>query len=293
MDEYYWDTRIEYLRNSRDLFYNDDYLEFLVKMVWKIEAPVHIVDFGCGYGYLGLKLLPLLPQGSTYTGLDLGNKLLAEARQLFARLPYEASFIQGDIQQLQLDRKYDLAVCHAFLLHVSNPLDILQKMIDCVTDGGKVAAFEPHWIGNAANFYLHGFEQSQHVQLGLLQKLYELDAARSGKDGNIGLKLPLYMSQLGLTEIQCRVSDKVNVLYPRMEQEEKHKLYDDLRKSGYADAPGDREIFIDQLIARGATPEEAGVQYDNELLLSQQFNSESLLTYAANMKITFGKVERS
>lgn len=24
MGEYYWDTQIEYLRNSRDLFYNDD-----------------------------------------------------------------------------------------------------------------------------------------------------------------------------------------------------------------------------------------------------------------------------
>jgi 16S rRNA G1207 methylase RsmC len=33
---------------------------------------VKIIDFGCGYGYLGMKLLPLLPKGSTYTGVDKG-----------------------------------------------------------------------------------------------------------------------------------------------------------------------------------------------------------------------------
>ncbi len=41
----------------RCLYYNDDYLEFLVKIVWRIDQPVKMIDFGCGYGYLGLKLL--------------------------------------------------------------------------------------------------------------------------------------------------------------------------------------------------------------------------------------------
>jgi hypothetical protein len=33
MSEYYWDNKIEYLKNTRKLYYNDDYLEFLVKTV--------------------------------------------------------------------------------------------------------------------------------------------------------------------------------------------------------------------------------------------------------------------
>lgn len=73
MDQYYWDDKLEYLTSTRDLYYNDDYLEFLVKSVWKIHESVHIVDYGCGYGYLGLKLLPLLPQGSRYTGITFGT----------------------------------------------------------------------------------------------------------------------------------------------------------------------------------------------------------------------------
>ena len=75
MEEYYWDTKIEYLRNTRDLYYNDDYLSFLVNTVWRIDRPVRMIDFGCGYGYLGLKLLPMLPKGTTYTGLDKGAEV--------------------------------------------------------------------------------------------------------------------------------------------------------------------------------------------------------------------------
>ena len=83
MEEYYWDTKLEYLKRTRDLYYNDDYIEFLVNYVWKLSKPVHIIDFGCGYGYLGLKLLPLLPKGSTYTGVDKGEQLISQARELF------------------------------------------------------------------------------------------------------------------------------------------------------------------------------------------------------------------
>lgn len=78
--------KIEYLMRTRDLFYNDDYFELLVKSVWKITTPVKIIDFGCGYGFLGLKLMPLLPAGSSYTGIDLGEKLLDKARNVFEKI---------------------------------------------------------------------------------------------------------------------------------------------------------------------------------------------------------------
>lgn len=81
MSKYYWDNKIEYLRNTRWLYYNDDYLEFLIQRVWKIHKPVKIIDYGCGFGYLGLKLLPLLPQGSTYTGIDKGSALLMKRKR--------------------------------------------------------------------------------------------------------------------------------------------------------------------------------------------------------------------
>ncbi|WP_240661818.1 methyltransferase domain-containing protein [Paenibacillus xylanexedens] len=98
MSDYYWDDQIEYLRNTRWLYYNDDYLEFLVQRVWKIEKSVDLIDYGCGYGYLGLKLLPILPEGSTYTGLDKGEELIKQAKEIFSKTSYQTTFIVDDIE---------------------------------------------------------------------------------------------------------------------------------------------------------------------------------------------------
>ena len=51
-----WNEKLEYLQTTRQNMWNDDYFEFLVKNVWKLDKPINIIDFGCGYGYLGTKL---------------------------------------------------------------------------------------------------------------------------------------------------------------------------------------------------------------------------------------------
>ena len=115
LSDYYWDNQIEYLRNTRWLYYNDDYLEFLVERVWKIKHAVHMIDYGCGFGYMGLKLLPLLlPVGSRYTGVDQGSELIKHAKELYAHTTYQAEFIEGDIETVQVERAYDIAISHAF-----------------------------------------------------------------------------------------------------------------------------------------------------------------------------------
>ncbi|MBO1580148.1 methyltransferase domain-containing protein [Bacillus sp. XF8] len=291
MKEYEWDNRLEYLRNTRDLYYNDDYLDFLVNSVWKISKPVHIVDYGCGFGYLGLKLLPLLPIGSRYTGIDKGKQLLNEARNLFHPLPYEAEFNEADVTEIELESKYDIAICHAFLLHMNNPKTVLQKMIDSVVDGGNIICFEPHWISNMSSYYLNNLEQSEMIQLGVLQKLFEKDAERNGKDGNIGMKLPIYLSELGVEKIECRVSDKVNFLNTNEMQRDKQQLYHSLKEEGIGNTPAEKDDFIGRLINRGLTYNEAITQYEAELRFSKEFTIDSSLVYAPSMKITFGIVK--
>ncbi|GLX67999.1 class I SAM-dependent methyltransferase [Paenibacillus glycanilyticus] len=292
MSEYYWNSQIEYLSKTRWLLYNDDYLEFLVQKVWKISTPVRMVDFGCGYGYMGLKLMPLLPAGSTYTGIDAGDQLIARGEELFQDAPFETRFMQGDIQTIEIEQTYDLAVCHAFLLHVPNPNAILQKMLDSLVQGGRIICFEPHWISGMANYHLEGNPHSDIVQLGFLQKLFERDAAGSGSDGNIGIKLPVYLSALGVKQIDCRLSDKVNFLDANIDEDEKRDLYQSIKADGFGAAPSDEDAFIAGLIDRGATYEEAKREFDTELSLSKAFQLHSSLVYAPTMKITSGIVER-
>lgn len=290
MSDYYWDSQIDYLRKTRKLYYNDDYLEFLINKVWKFSKPINIIDYGCGYGFLGLKLLPMLPEGSTYTGIDKGIELINRAKELFQHTSFRTEFIQGDIETMQVERKYDVAMCHAFLLHMTDPKMIIQKMVNSVWDQGRIICFEPHWISSMSNYDLDGIDQSQIIKLGILQKLYEEDFKRQGKTGNIGMKIPMILSQLGLTEVECRISDKVNFLDQNMNSTNKEELFLSLREEGLGQEPGDRNEIIENLTNRGLTYEEAEEQYHSELTLSKQFENRSWLTYSPNMKISFGTV---
>lgn len=291
MSNYYWDNQIEYLSRTRAMHHNDDYLAFLVYNVWRITSPVRIVDFGCGYGYLGLILLPLLPEGSTYTGIDAGEGLLTHARELFRELPYEVNFIAADLTNLSFEPQYDIALSHAFLMHMQDPQAALQRMIDSVVDGGRVICIEANWVACMAGYYFDGMDQSHIVDVGLLQRLFERDTKLTGKDGNVGAKLPVYMSKLGLTQIESRVSDKVLFLNPNGSEHEHAQLLASMRKDSFA-PPGERELVIQGLISRGCTIEEAIRQYEHELRASQALDSSSFVTHAPGMRFTFGTVYR-
>lgn len=236
-------------------------------------------------------MLPLLPKGSKYTGIDSGETLIAEARELFRSLPYESEFIEGDATEIELENKYDIAICHAFLLHMSSPKTMLEKMVHSIKDGGKVICFEPHWISNMSSYVLDGENQSEIIRLGALQKVFERDTQRNGKDGNIGMKIPLYLSELGVKNIECRVSDKVNFLDSKMHHNDKHRLYHSLKEEGIAGNPGDKQLFTERLMARGLAYDEALAQYEAELRFFKVFHIHSSLVYAPNMKITFGEIE--
>src|ERR1700722_3647138 len=55
-----WDDKYELLSATRPLYHNEDYWRFLVRDVWRIaDGPRGVVDFGCGFGWLGLFMMPM------------------------------------------------------------------------------------------------------------------------------------------------------------------------------------------------------------------------------------------
>jgi SAM-dependent methyltransferase len=288
-----WNAKADYLMQTRGLYLNDDYLAFLVRQVWKLDVPTDVIDFGCGFGYMGLKLLPLLPVDSSYTGVDLADALLAKAREIFDQTPYRTRFFEADVTQIALEEhRYDLAVCHALLLHVPDPMTVLQQMKRCVKPGGLVVCIEPHWLGCMASTHYHGDPQSAYVKLGILQDLFEKDVERTGKDGNIGIKLPVYMDEVGLTEIECRLSDKVNLLLPHQAQERQQKMVESLRAEGHGSAPLNRDAFLEKLRSLGLSAEQALQQYEAECAFVERYERchvRQQVVYAPSMMISFGR----
>lgn len=199
--------------------WNDDYFEFLVNRVWKLNTPKHIVDFGCGYGYLGIKLLPLLPEGSTYTGIDVGEELLSEARKIFSTTTYHTEFINRDLKKYIPEKQYDVAICQAVLRHILQPMEILKKMADSVTPSGMVICIEVNRKMENEGLYLNGYPNKPPENDLLLQKKWEKEWESGGRDYRLGIKIPVYMEQLGLKDVGVRVNDFVEFISPQQDKD--------------------------------------------------------------------------
>ena len=108
----FWNKKLEYLLRSRKGYWNDDYVQFLVSQVWKIDKPVSVLDCGCGYGYLGLLLLPHLPEGSTYTGIDFAEDLIQKGKSLFLAKGMQGEFICENVCQYRAENQFDRSEEH-------------------------------------------------------------------------------------------------------------------------------------------------------------------------------------
>ena len=293
MGEEFWNAKAEYLRKSRDTFWNNDYMQFLVEKVWKIDKPVNLVDFGCGRGFVGTLLLPILPEGSTYTGIDWGETLLNEATDIFANSPYIATFIKADLTKYQPVKKYDIAICHTVLQHIPDAIHVLEKMRDCVVDGGKVICIETDRNAANAAMYFHGVDYTQQTNHGILQKLWLNDWHNGGSDHTIGMKIPVYMREIGLRDIGVRANDCVNFINPKGDMEDYKKNYDSLINGGWGVTGRDKQEVVNSLMGRGLTREEAEYQYECEIILHNYVSENKESTCIVNagcLIISFGTV---
>lgn len=264
MSEIDWNTRLEYLKESRKSWFNLDYIEFLIKNVWRINKSVKVADFGCGTGFIGSVLLPLLPEGSSYTGYDKGTKLLAEAETLFSKTPYKTEFVNCDLVTDMISEKYDLVICQAFLMHMQDPEHILEKMINTVVDGGMVICIETNWnVGNAA-MYINGLDVDGNCNLGLLSKLWKKEKAEQGTDKCIGMKIPAMMQTAGLKNVNIRMNDCVRFANPYGEKTEYSRQLKTFLADGWGNEMGNEDDLVEILCKRGVTIEEAHLQYQCE-----------------------------
>jgi SAM-dependent methyltransferase len=208
------------LKAIRTGWFNDDYIQFLVEKVWKIDKPVKIIDFGCGYGYVGLLLLPILPKGSTYTGIDIHDRLLNDARSAFENSGYVTNFIKADLNEFIPSESYDIATSQAVLRHIPNAKKILEKMIQSVISGGMVICMEPDLEMEKAGHYFSGLDYFELGLTPLYRKYYRKELADGGRDYRIGIEIPSFMQDLGLKNVGVRMSDSVKFMNPYDDKKE-------------------------------------------------------------------------
>jgi SAM-dependent methyltransferase len=267
--EGYWDEAGKYLQECFVLQHNEDYLEFLVTRVWKLDQPCRLAEFGCGAGKMGLHLLPLLAAGSTYTGIDESSSLLFKGRQAWAKTPWAAEFHEGSIYETPFgDDAFDVTLTHTVLMHVPYPERVLQEMIRVTRPGGLVITCEANRNAHTALLHIDEVNHQEAVPLELFQTMNRAIQQRTGVDHNIGVKLPVLMHRAGLRDIQIRVSDASRFLFPPLDTDDKKRLFKAICDEGYGQPRPDdeqRARWKANLMGYGISEEAAEAEIAREL----------------------------
>ena len=215
----YWDSRLDYLKASRKTMWNDDYFQFLVKQVWKIERPVDVLDCGCGFGYIRMMLMPLLPDGSAYTGIDFNSNLLREGEMLFQneKTGCQVNFICDDFLRHHFKKHYDIVISQCTMRHVNEPQKFLRKMIAQTRTGGMVVAVDVNRELESDGLYIDGMDYAELCQRTGFRKMWMKEKEYQGRDYAIGMRLPLMMQEAGLADVDVRMNDRVSFVCPEQD----------------------------------------------------------------------------
>lgn len=287
-----WNNKSEGIHSNRKYLWNDDYLRFLVDQVWGITTPVNIIDFRCGNGYLGMKLMDLLPRGSTYTGLDSVH-FLNEAKLAFQQTNHEARFIQSDLYSFDEENKYDLAICQAGLRHLSKPLEIMSIMRQSVKTNGLVVCVEVNREFENAGLFLNGVDY-EYLCTGFdFHGLWQREFENEGRDYAIGMKLPHYMKQIGLLDIEVRMDDRVLFVEPDM-QNYGSVVENIIRNNGWHKTleSSEKEGIVEMFMSRGYNRYDAEGYIRRHNVLVSYFNenrSNLSFTKASGLMMACGR----
>ena len=269
-----WNGKTDKLYKNRKYFWNEDYLAFLVKEVWKIEEPVKVIDFRCCEGYIGRQLLKILPKGSSYTGID-NEYFTQRAKADFEKNNFKANFVASDIYSFKTSPKYDIAICQAGLRHMNRPQKVLEKMVDSVKTKGLVVCVEINREFENDGLYIDGLDYDKLCTGFDFHKVWRKELEQEGRDYAVGMRIPFYMEQLGLHDVDVRMNDKIMYINPKQPDYEE-RLQDFLEINGWDQRirPTEWEPMIELFMNRGLSRSEAEAYFKNKMEITEFFKAD-------------------
>lgn len=288
----FWNEKLEYLLRTRKSYWNNDYIEFLVKQVWKLNKPVNVLDCGCGYGFLGLMLLPLLPEGSTYTGVDFAENLLEQGKLLFEKENIKAKFVCQNVLEYQPKEKYDVVICQAVLRHLDKPEQFIEKMIELGKPGAYIICMDVNREFECDGLYVDGMDYAKLCKHEGLEKNWQAELRMQGRDYAIAMRTAHIMEKLGLQDVDVRMNDKVDFVTPKKQDYEQSKQ--DFLEYQDWDAPKsaeDKEKIIQHFISHGVSRKEAEDYCNRNTKVAEFFerNPNVCYTFMRGQVISYGR----
>jgi ubiquinone/menaquinone biosynthesis C-methylase UbiE len=138
------------------------------------------VDLGCGPGHLVLEMARQMP-GLHVTGIDLSEKMLADARQSVqqAGLAERVDFRLGNVEAIPFpDQSLDLVISTLSLHHWTDPVKVLNEIDRVLKPGGAFYIFDLR-RDLALPFYLMIWFATQFIVPAALHRVNEPMGSRN------------------------------------------------------------------------------------------------------------------
>jgi transcriptional regulator with XRE-family HTH domain len=283
--------REENLYKNRKYLWNNDYLEFLIKNVWKIHSPVDVIEFRCCDGYFGQQLLDAIPEGSCYTGID-NEYFIDKAKQRFAQSDYKVELIVSDLYSHEAKKHYDIAIIQVGLRHMNKPMEVLKRMIESVKQGGLIICIDVNREFENSGLYIDGLDYENLCTAFDFHKVWKTELEQEGRDYAIGMRLPFYMQQLGLYDVDIRMNDRVMFVNPYHE-EYKQEVQDfiDIHDLDKSFGITEYEATIEHLMNRGVDRAQAEAFIRKQKQIAEYFKKKDDISFlkVQGLLITYGR----
>ena len=224
----------EYFGETRDHWWNRDYLELVAKR-WKLADARTMLDVGCGVGHWGMLLASLLPEHLRVSGIDREPRWVAAATERAERrgLAGRFDYRQGDAQRLPFpDAAFDLVTCQTLLIHMPDPAAVIAEMKRVTRPGGLVMVAEPNNM--TASLLLDSISSQAStddvIALVRLQLTCERGKVALGEgDNSLGDRVPGMFAAAGLADIEIFKNDKAAATFPPYATASQRAEIDDAR----------------------------------------------------------------
>lgn len=195
-------------RPTYTMGYNDEFQKMLDRRNAKINAAhllpylepgLHVLDLGCGPGTISVGLADAVKPGELH-GIDREESQIEMARAAASAGGHSNAFFQtGDVTDLPFgDDSFDVAHCHALLMHVPHTRAVLAEVKRVLKPGGLISGRELIGSSSFAEPELGGLSDVWRTFLGLLEA--------NGAHPEMGKELKRALLEAGFTGIHASAS---------------------------------------------------------------------------------------
>lgn len=163
-----------------------------------LERGMTCLDLGCGGGDVTLELARVVGPEGRVVGLDADHVKLNLANQdARSRGLENVDFRAIDIDEWNEDSVYDLVYCRFVLTHVSDPAELVRRILRAVRPGGVVVVEDIEFQGHFCYPACGAFDE--------YMRLYRAVVTRRQGDAEIGPKLYSMLLNAGLQSPTIRL----------------------------------------------------------------------------------------